>query len=246
MDLCERSGEPSGSRHPWELSRLAFFERVATNEAPAATSILDIGAGDAWFLDRFVRRFPGARAVAWDINYTDEDLQTLGRLRSVELTREAPSTDADLVLLLDVIEHVDDDVALLRDALDRLTPAGRLVVSVPAWPRLFSAHDVHLGHRRRYTPASLDAAVAAAGGRSLLSGGLFNALLAPRALQVVLQRRSGGPPAPPADLGQWTGGPALTTAITAGLGAEGRAALWAARRGRRWAGLSTWCVAAAA
>jgi hypothetical protein len=137
---------------------------------------------------------------------------------------------------------VEDDVALLRDALSRVAPGGRLIVSVPAWPRLFSSHDEHLGHYRRYTPRSLRAAVARAGGRPLVCGGLFHVLLAPRAAQVALERRRAGDAAPPADLGQWGGGALVTRLITAGLDAESRAALWGARRGWQIPGLSTWSV----
>jgi SAM-dependent methyltransferase len=56
----------------------------------------------------------------------------------------------DIVLLLDVLEHVDDQAAL-REAWRILRPQGLMIVSVPAIPWLWSFRDVDAGHRRRYT-----------------------------------------------------------------------------------------------
>lgn len=66
-----------------------------------------------------------------------------------------PDHWADVVLLLDVIEHVDDDLAALTAAARALAAGGTLVVIVPAFPWLWSAHDVALGHRRRYRAGTL-------------------------------------------------------------------------------------------
>ena len=243
MDLSERNeAEETGWRHPWEIARLDFFTRVTRIQPAAPGRVLDIGAGDAWFLDHFVRRFAGCCGIACDVNYSDADLESLGRLRGVTLTRKLPSTSADLVLLLDVIEHVDDDVGLLKDGLARVAAGGRLLVSVPAWPCLFSAHDEYLGHRRRYTPGSLRAAVAAAGGRCLLSGGLFHSLLLPRALHLMLQRTRPSTSGTRYGVGRWTGGALRTPILTKFLVADGRLGLWSARRGLQVPGLSAWCV----
>lgn len=69
---------------------------------------------------------------------------------------------ADVVLLLDVLEHVDD-AAALRTARRALAADGLLVVTVPAYQWLWSAHDVALGHRRRYTGRGLRRVVEGAG-----------------------------------------------------------------------------------
>jgi SAM-dependent methyltransferase len=89
-----------------------------------------------------------------------------------------PPGSMDGVLLLDVLEHIEDDRKALAAVRDLLRPGGLLLCTVPAYQVLWSAHDVVLGHRRRYTAAGL---------RSLLgSVGLqatrvtyFNAFLAP-------------------------------------------------------------------
>jgi SAM-dependent methyltransferase len=67
--------------------------------------------------------------------------------------------DFDIVTLLDVIEHVDDDVAVLAEARSVLVPNGHVVVTVPAGPGLWTEYDEVIGHKRRYTRDSLTAAL---------------------------------------------------------------------------------------
>jgi len=85
---------------------------------------------------------------------------------------------ADAVLLLDVIEHLDDDVAALETARRALRPGGLLVITVPAYRWLWSGHDVALGHRRRYTTRGLSRVVERAG-LSVVHASYFNTLLFP-------------------------------------------------------------------
>jgi hypothetical protein len=65
--------------------------------------------------------------------------------------------------MIDVIEHVDDDIGLMRSYAERAAPGTRFVISAPAFGFLWSSHDEFLHHRRRYTLESLERAVAAAG-----------------------------------------------------------------------------------
>lgn len=60
-----------------------------------------------------------------------------------------------LIGMFDVLEHIDDDVATLRRVAELLEPDGRVVVTVPADPRLWSSFDVASHHHRRYTKLSL-------------------------------------------------------------------------------------------
>ena len=52
-------------------------------------------------------------------------------------------------MIADVLEHVDDDLALLRQYAAKLGEGGRIVITVPAFSFLWSGHDVFLEHRRR-------------------------------------------------------------------------------------------------
>jgi SAM-dependent methyltransferase len=98
---------------------------------------------------------------------------------------------ADVVLLLDVVEHLEDDVAGLHGARSALRDDGLLIVTVPACPSLWSAHDVELGHRRRYTAMGLRRVIEAAGYRvQYLS--YFNTVLFPAIASIRLWKRLRG------------------------------------------------------
>jgi 2-polyprenyl-3-methyl-5-hydroxy-6-metoxy-1,4-benzoquinol methylase len=103
----------------------------------------------------------------------------------------------DLVLALDVIEHVADDRALLGDVVSRWTTRGGLVlVTVPAFQALFSDHDRALRHYRRYNVAQLQTTLTAAGLQTLDAGYFFASLLAPRTLATVRETDGSAPGRP--------------------------------------------------
>lgn len=69
----------------------------------------------------------------------------------------------DIIAALDVLEHVDDDESSLRSLREFLRPDGQLVLTVPAFPSLWSKHDERHHHKRRYRRRDLAERVAAAG-----------------------------------------------------------------------------------
>ncbi|RVT43263.1 class I SAM-dependent methyltransferase [Sphingobium algorifonticola] len=93
-------------------------------------------------------------------------------------------TDYDMIALLDVLEHIDDDRASLAALGGRLKTDGRLLLTVPAVPWLWSDHDALHHHKRRYTRESLQV-VAQDAGMQVQAIGYFNSLLFPLA---VMQR----------------------------------------------------------
>jgi SAM-dependent methyltransferase len=254
MDLTERG---DGSvRHPWEVQRFEAYRRILVDHgALNAHRVLDVGAGDGWFSDRLAEHLPaGAEIVCWDVNYDDDDLDDLDDLdagrsvdeptsttRRVIRTRERPDPGYDLVLLLDVIEHIEDPVGFIESALAPLTHTGTAVlVAVPAHRRLFGAHDVALGHFRRYgrreLAAQLDPWI-----RTVEDGSLFTGLLLPRALSVGLERvRPRRAEGDRHGVGAWSGGPLVTGSVNRVLAADARLGRAARRVGLRLPGLSNW------
>jgi SAM-dependent methyltransferase len=133
--------------------------------------VLEIGSGTGNLTRRLI---PRDQYVASDINPL-----YLSTLRS--LTADRPYLDVtltdvtrgdsfprveggfDTVVCLNVVEHVDDDVGALANIRAVLAPGGRAIVLVPQDPGLFGTLDEVLGHRRRYTLASLERLAAEAG-----------------------------------------------------------------------------------
>jgi Methyltransferase domain len=124
--------------------------------------LLDVGAGSGVFARQMLDAGVGERAVCVDPNYTQEHVEHR-RGKEIAFRRSVERVTQPLILMIDVLEHVPDDGALLRSYTDR-APAGTLVlVSVPAFQFLWSGHDVFLGHERRYTRAQLEALLRRAG-----------------------------------------------------------------------------------
>jgi SAM-dependent methyltransferase len=94
----------------------------------------------------------------------------------------------DLIVLLDVLEHIPDDTGALIALRSKLAPGGRLLLAVPAMPSLWSGHDVAHHHQRRYTARTLEAVVSAAGYRRLHRAA-FNTLLLPAIVGIRLMNR---------------------------------------------------------
>jgi SAM-dependent methyltransferase len=100
----------------------------------------------------------------------------------------------ELIAAFDVIEHVEQDVEALAALRTRLGPNGRLLMTVPACPWLWSAHDEHNHHFRRYTRAHLATCLRNAG-YEIERISYFNSLLFPliagvRLLQKALNVKS--------------------------------------------------------
>jgi hypothetical protein len=250
VDLSERqkkTGTSAETRHPWEQARAQFFEGLADRLIHHAVPVawLDVGAGDAWLGMHIAGSLPaGSSLVCWDVNYTDDDLAALAaEAPALRFTTEQPTERADVISLLDVLEHVDDDVALLASLVDQnLAADGLVIVSVPAYQQLFTAHDTALAHHRRYSPAQCRRVSEACGLRVDEEGGLFSTLLAPRAVQKGLERLRRPATDEAMGVGGWNGGPLLTTTMTAVLNADAAASRWISSRGRILPGLSYWAV----
>jgi SAM-dependent methyltransferase len=250
MDLNEVSAV-SRRRHPWEVTRARFFRRVLADAGALATprAVLDVGAGDGYLARRLLAELPaGSEIVCLDPLYTDEDLRRFAADAPAGLSfvRAAPGRRFDVVMLLDVIEHVPDDRAFLGGVVARsLAPGGLVLVSVPAWQPLFTAHDTALKHYRRYSPAACRALLDDVGLETVRGGGLFHALMAPRLLALAgekAQRLFGREPVPPSNLGEWRGGALVSGAIERALAVDNAISHALARRGLSLPGLSVWAL----
>jgi hypothetical protein len=94
-----------------------------------------------------------------------------------------------------VLEHIPEDVPALAALRTKLAPGGRILVTVPAMPWLWSAHDIAHHHQRRYTPASLNKVFHDAGLKPIhqthFNSLLFPLIVAVRALHKLTGREGG-------------------------------------------------------
>jgi hypothetical protein len=255
MDLRELPIGPF-VRHPWELARARFFVRVVQESVPSGQRlrVLDAGAGDGYLASELVHALPApSTLVCLDPRYTDDQVTAFEARTGggVRFTRSLGQERFDLLLLLDVIEHLPDDVQFLSRLVETHLDSGKhVLVSVPAWQALFTRHDVVLGHLRRYRPRELDAVLSRAGLVRLDGGSLFTTLLLPRfaAKCVELARgvrsRPDGAPPDHADTSAATfgGGKYLSAAATWMLERDASANRALARRGVALPGLSAWAL----
>ena len=120
---------------------------------------VDVGCGTGAVLEALAERFP--HVVGTDLSpIAAERAATLvgpaaGPVLSSAEALPFPTGCAALLTSLDVLEHLDDDVAALIELARVVRPGGLLVLAVPAYEWAWSDHDLTLGHRRRYTAPRL-------------------------------------------------------------------------------------------
>ena len=112
--------------------------------------IVDVGAGSGFFSRFLLARTGSTGAVCVDPAYAEES-DGLCCGKPILYRRAIEKNNANLVLLMDVLEHVDDERELLHHYIDAVPSRTRFVVTVPAFQFLWSSHDEFLEHRRRYT-----------------------------------------------------------------------------------------------
>jgi SAM-dependent methyltransferase len=131
--------------------RFAVLERLLPDDA---TDVLEIGCGQGAAGVRLARRYHylGLEPdhASWSV--ARERLAALGRgeVRNGTSAVLAEQSRFDLVCAFEVLEHIEDDAAALRDWRDRLRPGGSLLLSVPAGQHRFGPADELVGHFRRY------------------------------------------------------------------------------------------------
>lgn len=233
MDVKETNilGSAIGD-HWYYSSKARAMERMLDGLLPSR--ILDVGAGSGFFSRHLLASTDAVEAWCVDTAY-EADSDDNGD-KPVHYRRSIDAVDADLVLLMDVLEHVEDDAALLRGYADKVPKGSRFLISVPAFRFLWSGHDDFLEHRRRYTLGQLEDTVRNAG-LEVIHGAYFFAAVFPIAATMRLAGRILGGSSPPAS--QLKKHHPVSNAILKTLCAIERPFL----RFNRAAGLTAFCLA---
>lgn len=125
-------------------------------------SVLDVGAGSGFFSKELLKKTDAKEALCIDTSYPSERDELVSGKPIRYCTHSGP-VDADLVLMMDVLEHVDNDVGLLSGYVDKVPAGTNFLITVPAFSFLWSGHDVFLRHKRRYTLKEIEKVVENAG-----------------------------------------------------------------------------------
>lgn len=134
--------------------------------------VLEIGCGTGTFTARMAASGRAVTGIDVNPSYVQATRERMAGITSgrvlqgdvVDLKLDADEL-FDTVVMLDVLEHLQDDVGILRALSAHLAPGGRMVLKVPAMPGLFGSMDSAIGHFRRYSPATMQATLNQAGFR---------------------------------------------------------------------------------
>lgn len=153
-------------KHWWFVARRSIVEQVISKlNLSADAEIFEAGCGTGGNLAMLSRH---GRVSAMELNEIARTFASkleIGEIQPGFLPDDIPFADKnfDLIVLLDVLEHVEEDSASLQALFAKLKPSGWLLITVPAYPWLWSKHDDLLHHKRRYILHNLQQIVANAG-----------------------------------------------------------------------------------
>ncbi len=158
--------------NPAQAYRQKLVGRLLELAAAAPVRILELGCGPGALAHELLSAYP-------QVKYLGLDRSAVAVAMAGEKARAGTFLVRDLEQPLDLpdsylgwathgicselLEHVDDPVRILRHIRPYMEPGSRIVLTVPGGPR--SAFDLHIGHRRHFTPASLSAVIRTAGFR---------------------------------------------------------------------------------
>lgn len=244
------------ARHPWETARVDVVRRLIRQHAPLGDGavVLDIGCGDTFVAEQLAADAPGATFYAVDTAFTPELVEHYrARLNprrilpfpSLESIEPPIASPASLILLMDVIEHIEDDRGFLK-GLRRRAYIGadtRFLITVPAFQSLFSSHDAFLGHYRRYSNRTLRKVVEESGFTVIDIGYFFGSLLPLRLLQVLKERVLRiVPQQPTSGLVTWHGSDTSASLLRDALTLDARVSMLLRTTGIRMPGLSNYAI----
>lgn len=146
-----------------------FLEGVEVPE------VLDVGAGSGIFSRQLLDHNMAQTAVCVDPGY-EKETEELHNEKKISFVKSIDKTTQKLILMMDVLEHVPDDVALLKEYADTMPDDGQVLITVPAFQFMWSGHDVFLEHYRRYTIKMMEETITKAGLKPIKSRYFFASL----------------------------------------------------------------------
>jgi 2-polyprenyl-3-methyl-5-hydroxy-6-metoxy-1,4-benzoquinol methylase len=170
----------------------------------AKPRILDVGCGDGLFFDRLLE-FSDVEGIESEAALLAPGNPHRSRIHIGRLDESfQPSSPYDVVLMLDVLEHIQQPVPVLRRALQLLAPGGKAIITVPAFQSLWTTHDDLNHHFVRYTKKTFRAIAEPAGMRITRERYLFQWTFLPKfaahSVEAVVKPKPSVPKTPPRTL----------------------------------------------
>ncbi|MCW3017782.1 MAG: methyltransferase [Solirubrobacterales bacterium] len=179
----ERQTHQAEDRHWWYRGRRTVLDGVIAGLGlPSPARVLDAGCGSGRNMIELSRLGSVTGVELSETSVALARRRDAGEVISGSvLEMPFPDDSFDLAVSLDVVEHLEDDLAALRELRRTVAPGGALLVTVPAYQWLWSGHDEINHHHRRYTRRSLQLVAEQAGWRQVRTT-YFNSLLLPVAI----------------------------------------------------------------
>ena len=175
-----RSFANLGENYFWHEHRHKLVHRAL----PSGTrSLLDFGCGEGLFLRELMHQRSAIDLYGYDIiDYTNGSLDHPSPSgRRVKLLSQWPPRHIkfDVITIMDVLEHIEDDCGTLEGLREMVAPEGVIIITVPAFHLFWSEWDRRLVHFRRYNAGSLQSVLAKAGFHTLYCSYFFSYLCLP-------------------------------------------------------------------
>lgn len=152
--------------HWWFRVKREIVTSLVTSHlsSPSGNKIIDFGCGCGIMLEALspYGSITGTDFSPLALDYCKKRFS--GELRRLDLSAPIEPWDSyDLGIALDILEHIEEDTSAVENCLRFLRPGGVYIVTVPAYPWLWSSHDENCMHKRRYTKKSLKTLLVQAG-----------------------------------------------------------------------------------
>ena len=182
----------------WRVREQILLDTIGRLLGPGRPArILDVGCGAGLFFDALAR-FGDVEGIESDAASAQRNEAWRSRIAIGELDASyTPTAPFDLILMLDVLEHVPRADALIERAAAILQPSGRIVITVPAFDWLWTAHDDMNHHLKRYTADELRKMIRDAGLVAIDTHYMFQSLVIPKLLVRAKESLTGGQPTVP-------------------------------------------------
>lgn len=178
MDIKELESGVDPNSHWYFRAKRNFLLR---NVPEGCTQSVDIGAGSKYFSYELAKVDSMKSVFPIDPNFFAEDTETIKQCKVISLKQTSNQIyNSKFWVFMDVIEHIDDDLAFLKNYVQIAPKGSTFFITVPAYKFMWSQHDIFLGHYRRYTRRSLNILMANAG-LTIIRSGYFYSFLFPLA-----------------------------------------------------------------